>query len=247
MTPQSVFSAAVRASDGEPPAFVTDAGGRFGIYRRNHFSSLVAALGQTFPVIKRLVGDDFFDATASYFVTQHGPRSRIIAEYGADFADFVGAFEPAQGLPYLADVARLEYARVRAFHAADHGPPDTNGETAIAAVLGCRIALHPSATLIVSAHPVLGIWQTNQLAAPVAVEQWEDEACLVHRDGDAVVQTPVDHATRHFLETLIEAESLETALLTLAEPAMAGAALLQFIRLARAGALVAAADLTRIS
>jgi hypothetical protein len=39
-----------------------------------------------------------------------------------DFPDFIEQFEPASSVPYLADVARLEMLRVRAFHAADADP-----------------------------------------------------------------------------------------------------------------------------
>ncbi|OYU14108.1 MAG: DUF2063 domain-containing protein [Alphaproteobacteria bacterium PA4] len=239
-TPLKSFSIAVRTPDGVQPMFVSAAGGRFAIYQRNHVSSLVAALARTFPVVKRLVGDDFFAAMAARFVLQAPPRSRIIAEYGGDFAAFVAAFEPAETLPYLADVARLEHARVAAFHAADHEGFDLDGEGAIAAALTRRIALHPSATLLASPHPVLGLWQANQRETPGAVARWAPETLIIHRDGDAIAHSPLDDFAAEFVTTLLTADSLEAALLTLAEPELAGAALLLVVRLVRDGALVVA-------
>ena len=44
------------------------------------------------------------------------PPQPVLAEYGAGFPDFVADYEPARGLPYLADVARLDWALNVAFH-----------------------------------------------------------------------------------------------------------------------------------
>lgn len=239
MMPQKSFSIAVRTPDGVQPLFVTGAGGRFTVYQRNHVSGLVAALAKTFPVVRRLVGDDFFAAMAARYIFQSPPRSPVLAAYGAELADFIAAFEPAANLPFLADVARLEHARVQAWHAADHDLPKSEGADAVAAILPRRIALHPSATLIASVHPIEAIWRANQPATVVPVEVWHPETLLVHRSGDAVVHSPVDADTHAFLSALIVAESLEAALLALPTPAAAGAALLQCARLMQAGALIA--------
>ncbi|WP_017668197.1 DNA-binding domain-containing protein [Sandarakinorhabdus sp. AAP62] len=238
MTPLKSFSIAVRTPDGVQPMFVSAAGGRFTIYQRNHVASLTAALAKTFPVVQRLVGEPFFAAMAARFIFQSPPRVPMLADYGADLADFIAAFEPAESLPFLADVARLEYARVRAWHAADHASPPLDGADAVAALLPHRIVLHPSATLIQSDHPVLAIWAANQPETAVPVEDWQPETALVHRSGDVVLNTPIDADTNTFLAALLTAESLESALLALPDPDTAGAALLHVLQLLQAGALI---------
>lgn len=45
--------------------------------------------------------------------------SPLMFEYGDDFFDFVAGFAPAKGLAYAADVARIEAAWSRAYHAED--------------------------------------------------------------------------------------------------------------------------------
>src|SRR5438876_7559091 len=92
---------------------------RFAVYRNNVVAGLVKALRTNFPVVEKIVGDEFFAAMARVFVTQQPPRAPLLAIYGEAFPAFVAAFEPARELPYLADVARLEAARTRAYHAAD--------------------------------------------------------------------------------------------------------------------------------
>ena len=92
---------------------------RFAIHRNTVFVGLIETLRSTFPVIGRLVGEDFFRAAARAFAADHPPKSPVLAEYGEGFAGFLEEFEPARELPYLADVARLEWLRNLAFHAPD--------------------------------------------------------------------------------------------------------------------------------
>ncbi|NQD95269.1 DUF2063 domain-containing protein, partial [Pseudomonas sp. CrR25] len=119
---------------------------RFAVYRNNVFSSLVGALADSFPVVQQLVGEAFFGAMARVYVHRSPPRSPLLLHYGDDFPTFIEGFEPAGSLPYLADVARLERLRSRAYHAADSPSLDAD---AIARVLaapdqlpGIRFQLH---------------------------------------------------------------------------------------------------------
>ena len=95
-----------------------DVNARFTIYRNNVAASLVSAVTATFPVCVELVGEEFFSLMALEFIRAHPPTSRILAYYGGAFADYVRHFPPAASLPYLADIANLEYRRVLAYHAA---------------------------------------------------------------------------------------------------------------------------------
>jgi hypothetical protein len=136
---------------------------RFAVYRNNVVVSLVNALRAKFPAAERIVGDEFFAAMARIFVTTHPPRSKILHTYGDDFGDFIAAFEPAAGLPYLADVARLEAARTRAYHAADAQPlvPADFSNIDPQSVGTLRLTLHPSLQVVRSLHPVVTIWAMN--------------------------------------------------------------------------------------
>jgi len=139
--------------------------GRLSVYRNNTTILLTEALGDNFPVARRLVGDEFFAAMARRFLRAHPPVSPCLFEYGAAFPDFVAAFAPAASLPYLADVARLEWAMVEAAHAAD-APVLTTRELLEAAIetgidrVGLEI--HPALRLVVSPYPIDRIWTINQ-------------------------------------------------------------------------------------
>src|SRR5712671_658781 len=95
---------------------------RFAVYRNNVVAGLVKALKSRFAVVEKIVGEEFFAAMARVFMKEQPPRSPLLATYGDEFPTFIAAFEPVRELPYLADVARLETARTRAYHAADAAP-----------------------------------------------------------------------------------------------------------------------------
>jgi hypothetical protein len=157
---------------------------RFAVYRNNVVVSLVAAIRTRFPVVERIVGEEFFAATVRAFVTARPPRSPVIFRYGDDFPEFIESFPPAAELPYLADVARLEAARTRAYHAEDATPVDPAqfGSLAPAALAAARLSLHPSAEIVRSPHPIVTIWSMNSNAAEVEpIDDWKAEDALVVR------------------------------------------------------------------
>jgi putative DNA-binding protein len=157
---------------------------RFAVYRNNVVVSLVKALKNRFPVVEKIVGEEFFAAMARVFVIEQPPRSPLLATYGDEFAAFIAAFEPAVELHYLADVARLEAARTRAYHAADATPLDASEfATLDASVVGeIRIELHPSVGIVRSSHPVVTIWAMNSGERELApIQDWRGEDALVAR------------------------------------------------------------------
>ena len=89
------------------------------IYRRAILGTLVRAIANIFPVCKKLVGEEFFDGMAGIYTRKTPSKSPDLADYGESFADFIAEFDPAASLPYLPDVARLEWHWHRAFNAAD--------------------------------------------------------------------------------------------------------------------------------
>ena len=136
---------------------------RFNVYRNNVYSSLIDILQGHFPVATRLVGEEFFRATAKAYVDQHPPTSPVLMRYGHVFADFLQTFEPVDDVPYLPDVARLEWAWNEAYNAADQAPvsaevlqsvPPERAESLL-------FELHPSVRLVCSQYPIVTIWSAN--------------------------------------------------------------------------------------
>ena len=157
---------------------------RFAVYRNNVVAGLVKALKSRFAVVDKIVGEEFFGAMARVFVKEQPPRSPLLATYGDDLPAFIARFEPARGLPYLADVARLEAARTRSYHAADATPLGAEHFAMLDAdaVGDIRIDMHPSTEVVRSAYPILTIWAMNSGEQELApIENWRGEDALVSR------------------------------------------------------------------
>lgn len=173
-------------------------GRRFAVYRNNVQHGLSRALAGRFPVVERLVGAAFFSAMARVFAAQHPPASPVLLDWGAAFPGFLAGFPPAQGLPYLPDVARLEWSRGLAFHAADAAALDPAALTrADPERLVLRLA--PSVHAFTARHPALAIWRQNQPgAAPAPLPPGPEYALIARDPGLAVIMEPLDaggHAT----------------------------------------------------
>ena len=138
---QTRFAAAVL--DGSEPAYA--------VYRNNVLACLGRALADAYPVVERLVGEEFFRHSAYRYIAQHPSRSGDLNEFGEQFPAFLHDFPPVRALAYLPDVARLEWLCRRALLAADRLPVR----------LAC-LALLPSVQLFASDWPVHRIWQVNQ-------------------------------------------------------------------------------------
>jgi len=82
------------------------------VHRNTIIGALVNALRLTYPSVDALVGEAFFDQAAAAFADHNPPATARLAGYGESFADFLAAHVPS--LPYLRDVARLDWAVDRA-------------------------------------------------------------------------------------------------------------------------------------
>ncbi|WP_420860855.1 DNA-binding domain-containing protein [Algirhabdus cladophorae] len=168
MTQQSDFKTALLDPDRVPPPNVVDPQGRaapkrFNVYRNNVAVSLTDALRTGFPVILKLVGDDFFNAMAGVYLRQHPPASSLMMHYGQEMPQFLKHFKPAEQLPYLADVAQLELVMRASYHAADMTPiaADLLQTTPTDTLMQMRFCVVPSAKLIRSRFPIYDIWRVN--------------------------------------------------------------------------------------
>jgi hypothetical protein len=207
---RAAFATALLDPDLPPPSGVvshlsTSPRGRFGVYRNNVMVALVGALEARFPATRRIVGEDFFGAMARLFAVRHPPRTPLMMIYGDGFPDFIGGFEPAAGVPYLADIARLEAARTRAYHAADAQPlaRDILVEALQRGAENLGFALHPAVESVTSTFPIVTIWAMNADEAEVApVTDWSGEDALVLRPALDVEVMRLPRGGAQFLDSL---------------------------------------------
>lgn len=207
---------ALRRPAGAPASGLRDARdlARFEVYRASFEANLGHALRDTYPVVNRLVGADYFSQVARAYVRTHPSRCGDIQAFGAEFESFLAAQDSAEGFPYLPDVARLEWLAHRAFHAADVEP------LTLAALAGLPpesyggLSLLPCVGLMLSEFPVHRIWQVNQenWAGDAVVHLEEGGARLaVTREGLDIVLLPLEAEAYALASALSERGSLVAA------------------------------------
>lgn len=175
ITTQTQFRTALLDPESPAPDGVQNPDGvaatkRFDVYRNNVAVSLTDALETAFPVVNKLVGNDFFRAMAGVYLRAHPPKSPVMMFYGDEMPEFLAAFAPAQSVPYLPDVARLELALRHSYHAADADPvaPDALGQIAPDTLPNVVFGFAPCVHLIASQYPLHSIWAANTHGGEVA-------------------------------------------------------------------------------
>jgi hypothetical protein len=191
---------------------------RLAVYRHHVFTTLTATLEAAFPVVCQLVDRRFFAYVADAFIRQHPPANPCLDEYGSAFPGFLGAFEACAGLPYLPDVARLEWAVHLAAQAPDVAPldPALLGSVAPAEMARLRFTPRPGLAYLVSAWPVDRIWRAHQGESEPMPDLGTGGAHLeISPSGEGVLLRPLEPAVLTFRCALFErmtlGESIEEA------------------------------------
>jgi hypothetical protein len=166
---QQAFGAALFDAAGDTalaPLLKGDAH-RIGIYRGNLAAHWTRALASAYPVLRRLVGDEFFDALAGVYGRAHPARDPDLNRFGTELPDFLAGFAPAAEYPYLPDVARLEWCVHEAWFAPDDdGPAPTVAGLAPDAFEAARAVLHPALRLHASPWATVALWRAHQDGGP---------------------------------------------------------------------------------
>lgn len=176
---------------------------RFNVYRNNVAVSLTEALEQGFPALRALIGDTRFKALAGLYLRAEPPSDPRMMLYGAGMADFLPTVEPLRPYPYLADVARLEYALRLSYHAGDartFEPPQTED------LASARAWFAPSVQLVQSDFPVHAIWR--KATDPEAPNPGAPEDVLITRPAFDPVAIPLTKAQGASIKELMAGASL---------------------------------------
>lgn len=215
---QRAFAQALRDRTRVPLALANDRDAeRFAIYRGAFAHNIRNALAAVYPAVCNLVGEQFFAQLSDRFVRAAPSTSGDLHAFGERLAEFVAGEPALASLPYLADVARLEWALHTAFHALDDAPLGIDAFARIApdALAACTLRLRASARLLASRYPIARIWEINQSDAPadamVDLDAGGECALVIRRNGITVVE-PLDAADYAMLSALHAGTALGVAL-----------------------------------
>jgi hypothetical protein len=187
---------------------------RYGVYRNNVTVGLVRAMEANFPIVRRLLGEEYFAGFARQFVQKHPPQSPLMFEYGAAFSDFLAADDDLRSYPYLGDMARLEQQLRLSHHEADAQclaaydlaqlPEDQ--------LMEATFKPHPAMSIVSSPHAIHSIYRANLSDhADTVSDTSEAQAVLVTRPGYEVILHRLQRPDLAFVESLAIGCSLGAA------------------------------------
>lgn len=189
---------------------------RLALYRGHLTATWETALAHAYPVVRQLVGEEFFSGLARAYGKQHGSPGGDLNMFGAQFAVFLADFAPAQQLPYLPDMARLEWALHQAHFAADHDSlaADCMARLGPDGLAGMGIQLHPACTVLKSDWATLPLWLAHHAEGEHAFPQQiqQPSYCLIARPGWKARAVAVNHAAWAMLSALQDGISFGVAL-----------------------------------
>jgi hypothetical protein len=160
------------------------------VYRRGYGLRLVEALGNDFPGLRRLLGEDDFANVARDYVATHPSRHPSLRWLGCDLADFLAS----HGCVLFGGMARFDWAIALAFDAPDQSTATLSDLLSLPAesweTFGLRFAdsvsdLTADSSIATLRHALL----RNELDLPQAAGY--DISWLVWRQGEDVQYRPL--------------------------------------------------------
>ena len=205
-----------------PPTPTLTSAERVHVYAGMYLWRVVEALREDFGKLAAALGDEGFAHLVRDYVAVHPSTEPSIRHIGRALPDFLAGREP----PFLADLARLEMARLDVFDAPDAAPLTAADLRRVAPEEwpALRFALVPACARLVTDWPVHRLW--TDAAAPLAAAR---TALRVWREGFVVYHTAMDPVEEAALERLAAGETFATVCEAFDGPAEAGAMLLRWI------------------
>lgn len=190
------------------------------VYQANRAVLAERTLASTYPVIAQLIGGTSFEPLARHFWQQHPPQRGDMGQWGAQLPEFLAAAPQLAEEPFLADVARIEWALHQGATA-----PDAELDAASFALLAgaedappVSLVLSPGVCTLASAYPVVSIINAHLQGQPTLdeaaarLQAGEGERALVWRQGFKPKLRSTSPAEYQLITALQNSLSLDAAL-----------------------------------
>ena len=187
-----------------------DPGNGMKIYRKNLLFGMLTALQDTYPFTRALLGANNFNFLCREYIYSHPSQDSDLTVYGGELGDFLSRRDEIKTWPFLADVARLEWARDRAFYA----PAETSLTSADIRDSGAAFRLKSSVALLESPYHLLEPWKIFTTQGLQALPQNPftpgNEALIVFAKAGEPLVMPVELETAALVRGLGRSLTLET-------------------------------------
>ncbi len=192
------------------------------VYRSNLLASASRTLDISFPTLDQLLGAEGLQAVAALYYDAHPLHTGDWGEWGEHLAKWLSQQETLHDMPFLADVAQLDWFCHRLKRAAT--PEHTVASIALLnAIDGQFLHLNPThyVAVMASRFPLLEIWQAHH--AKENRETWLDQAnqplsegaqqyLLISREHWRASLSIITHEAYLFFSSLLQGKSLAHAI-----------------------------------
>lgn len=187
------------------------------IYHNTALAALMNTLKDIYPLVCKLLGEDFFRITIQKYIKQYPSRSGNLHDYGEYFSDFLAHFQPLKELVYIPEVAQFEWHCHTLFYAAAH---DAMNPALLETFTPeqydhLHFVLHPAAKIMKCHFPILKIIDLckDKIIGSIDVDDGGVNLLIIRRELDiSLVELTTAEFT--FLDMLQENKSLAEALNT---------------------------------
>lgn len=186
------------------------------IYRVQFWLRHTGSLLEDFPGLGGVVGQRDWERLVEGYLERHPPRSYTLRDLGAQLPDYVAHCEFLEHRELCWDMARLEWAYVEAFDAADAATLDPAHLATVPAAKWpeARLILQPALRLLRVSYPVAALRRQLKSAgeAPIRLPSRQPQCLVVHRRQGGLFHSEVSLAAFELLTELAEGRRLGEAL-----------------------------------
>ncbi len=188
---------------------------RMRVYAGGYLTRIYSALEEVFEATHQVLGDAVFHALAEDYARQFPSQDYNLSFAGRHLPEYLRSWKRAEALPFLADLALLEWRVCEAFHAFEQPAMNPAQLSAIApdAYDHLQLFFQPSVSVVASAWPILDIWQARKVPRETININLIDrpQRVLIYRRDVQVVCEPINPAQQVLLGTLLQEKTLGDA------------------------------------
>lgn len=209
------FDEWIRVPDGADPRT------RIAVHRDGYPARIASSLAEAFPAVANILGDGSLAKLTNRFIRDDGCSEWNLNRIGRSLPEFLESDPLTHELPFLPDLAALEWAVFECFHSAPghEFDPSTIGALSSDDWTHARIVFRPGTAVVGSEWPIHELWNTRDLdRSEIDVDlSGRPERVLVYQVDFAIETHTVDPIEAHALESLLAGARLGEVMEGLAE------------------------------
>jgi len=189
---------------------------RMAVYAGGYQERFHEALAEVYEAVAHIVGAPAFRELATAYTAAYPSHDANLTLVGRSLPEFLPWYPLSKQLPFLPDLAQLEWAICESFHAFDEPSMDVTQLTELPLEMWERVrpVFQPSVQLVASEWPMLDLWQARLTPRDeVSVElAGRAQRVLVSHRGVQVRCEAIDQRQHALLDRLLAGQTIGDAL-----------------------------------